>query len=290
MATKMMDDPLKKKRKIRTKGLDGTDMDDHTDEIDRGEESDGRDDKKKELKKMDPKEKEQLTMPMAAMGMMFPMTMMMPMMLPFAQPGATDELPKKKKRGRPSKKMLAAAQQASAIQAQLSDAQLQVPVWPFGMPLLPVGFKFPVNNPSTPPVVMVAPNGKTKEDALAKSDALEDHDDDHHGRRSSITDGSISPDDKSKMPASLADELKKKVRNSTGKPRGRPRTRPRPGDMIARPKIINIAPAVNYEPLQGHIGHKSDDSDAKAESGDEDHDDHVGGLPHSKTDEVPVVV
>ncbi|OQR82777.1 hypothetical protein ACHHYP_15556 [Achlya hypogyna] len=286
MTTLKVEDPLKKKRKIRSKGLDGTDMDDHTDEMDRGEESDGRDDKKKELKKsLDAKDKETLTMPMAAMGMMFPMTMMMPMMLPFAQPGTGDELPKKKKRGRPSKKMLAAAQQASAIQAQLSDAQLQVPVWPFGMPLLPVGFKFPVTNPSTPPVVMVAPSGKAKED-LAKADAIEDHDD---HRRSSITDGSISPDDKTKMPV-LSEELKKKVRNSTGKPRGRPRTRPRPGDMIARPKIINIAPAVNYEPLQGHLGHKSDDSDAKADSGDEDHDDHVGGLPHSKADEVPVVV
>ncbi|OQR90423.1 hypothetical protein THRCLA_22554 [Thraustotheca clavata] len=272
MATAIkVEDPLKKKRKTRCK--DDSELDKHVEEME--PDSDGRDEKKGK------KDKEQITMPLTAM--MFPMTMMMPMMLPFAQNGSVDEVPKKKKRGRPSKKMLAAAQQATQLQAQLGDAQLQVPVWPFGMPLLPVGFKFPVNNPTTPPVVMVAPNAKAKEDMLSKEDGVHDEE---HTRQTSLTDGSISPDDKAKIPA-LVDEYKKKVRNSTGKPRGRPRTRPRPGDLIARPKIINIAPAVNYEPLQGHMGQKSDESD-KAESGDEE--DHVGGLPHSKSDEVPVVV
>ncbi|RHY32573.1 hypothetical protein DYB32_002443 [Aphanomyces invadans] len=171
---------------------------------------------KKEFPKKDATGASAPVIPMTAM--MFPMTMMMPMMMPFPQGGGVglvDEVPKKKKRGRPSKKALA---QQSTQSINSADQPLSMPMWPFGMPLMPLGFKFPVNP------IMVAPQ--------------------------------------------------KKSRSTSGKPRGRPRTRPRPGDVISRPKLMNLAPAVMYDHINGNGALEKDPKDSED---DEDDDPNKGG-------------
>ncbi|RLO10070.1 hypothetical protein DYB28_011036 [Aphanomyces astaci] len=210
---------------------------------------------KKEL----PKKDTAATAPVIPMtAMMFPMTMMMPMMLPFPQGsgvGLVDEIPKKKKRGRPSKKSLA---QQSTPSINSADQPLSMPMWPFGMPLMPMGFKFPMNP------IMVAPQVKNGKDhdgsataSVMKAGSVEDH--------SSTANVSREV---------LADDLKKKVRSTSGKPRGRPRTRPRPGDVISRPKLMNLAPAVLYDHINGG---GPLDKDPKEEEEDEDDDPNKGG-------------
>ncbi|ETV91701.1 hypothetical protein H310_13770 [Aphanomyces invadans] len=210
---------------------------------------------KKEFPKKDATGASAPVIPMTAM--MFPMTMMMPMMMPFPQGGGVglvDEVPKKKKRGRPSKKALA---QQSTQSINSADQPLSMPMWPFGMPLMPLGFKFPVNP------IMVAPQVKNSKEldgattSVVKAGSVEDH----------SSAGASSKE-------VLVDDLKKKSRSTSGKPRGRPRTRPRPGDVISRPKLMNLAPAVMYDHINGNGALEKDPKDSED---DEDDDPNKGG-------------
>ncbi|KAF0740409.1 hypothetical protein Ae201684P_016443 [Aphanomyces euteiches] len=267
------EDQVRKKRKPRRDDEDGETSEQEDASL-------NEEDKKKDAPAGDESDKKELpkkdgpAVPMATM--MFPMTMMMPMMMPYPQgsvgAGATDEIPKKKKRGRPSKKSLA---QQSTPTLNPADQSVPMPMWPFGMPLMPVGFKFPMNP------IMVAPQVKGAKDQestasslLTKAGTVEE--------QSALKEGTpISPGHLGKMvvPSTIVvDDMKKKVRSTTGKPRGRPRTRPRPGDIITRPKLMNLAPAVIYDHMNGaHL-----DKDAK-ESGAEDDDDEE---PHKSGERV----
>ncbi|KAF0693551.1 Aste57867_15493 [Aphanomyces stellatus] len=266
------DEQLRKKRKLRKP------EDEDGDDLEQDSPTNEEDKKLVKLDDADKKElpkKDQPAVPMAAM--MFPMTMMMPMMMPFPQgaagTGAADEVPKKKKRGRPSKKSL--AQQATPT-INPAEQPLPMPMWPFGMPLMPVGFKFPMNP------IMVAPQvkgGKEQDSAtaalLSKAGSVEEQNvTSQHALKEG---GTISPGNIGKMvvpSAIVVDDLKKKVRSTSGKPRGRPRTRPRPGDLIARPKLMNLAPAVIYDHMNGGSPLDKDHKDSEE---DEDDDPNKGG-------------
>ncbi|KAG9412036.1 hypothetical protein AC1031_017669 [Aphanomyces cochlioides] len=232
------EDQVRKKRKLRRDDEDGETSEQEDASL-------NEEDKKKDAPAGDESDKKELpkkdgpAVPMATM--MFPMTMMMPMMMPYPQgavgAGATDEIPKKKKRGRPSKKSLA---QQSTPTLNPADQSVPMPMWPFGMPLMP-GAK---DQESTASSLL------TKAGTVEEQSALKE----------------------------VVDDMKKKVRSTTGKPRGRPRTRPRPGDIITRPKLMNLAPAVIYDHMNGaHL-----DKDAK-ESGAEDDDDEE---PHKSGERV----